>query len=284
MRQIRVLLVHRESDIYRRLTGWWSYPVDDFVWTALKIKPEWFEVDLQYAPNFDLVVLDDWVFGQFKNKHVPLAYVTVDSARSDVQLSRNRNQAAQADLILVDSDRLDRFAGMDKPVRRFAYAVNEQLFFPREKVYDVAFLCWPTEARRIVAAQCAEICKRRGWSFVSGTFEWNDYARFLSSAKIVVHKPHVENARSWRVFDVMAARGALLTMPLPTVDGDGIAAGMHYLEYHNPSELEQQLSYLMEDEHWRQFAENGYEHVMQHHTWRTRSAQLRAMLDEVFKW
>lgn len=283
-KQLNVLLVHRESDVYRHLTGWWSYPVPEFRWTALKVKPDWFNVDMSYAAkDTDLVVLDDWIYGQFKHLHIPLVYVTVDSARSAAQRDRNRAQATQADLILCDSDELSNFAGLGKPVRRFAYAVNEHLFYPHEKEFDVAFLCWPTPERREVARWCDAICKKHGWSFATGTYDWPDYARFLSMAKVVVHKAHVPAARSWRVFDVMASRGCLLSTPLPTVSGDGIENGRHYRTYTNAESLEKELDYLLTDDNWKPIAQAGYEHIMANHTWRTRATQLRATLTDVFK-
>jgi spore maturation protein CgeB len=161
--------------------------------------------------------------------------------------------------------------------------VNEHLFMPREKVYDVAFLCWPTDERREVQKACGEICRKHGWVFFTGTYDWNDYARFLSSSKVVVHMPHVKNARSWRVFDVMASRGALLTMPLPDVSGDGLINGTHYREYINTDTLERELISLLDYGAWKIVGEAGYDHVIKNHTWRTRSAQLRETLREVFK-
>lgn len=280
---IRVLLIHRDSDVYRHLTGWWSYPVDEFTWTTLKVKPSNFVIDLAQLDKPDLIVLDDWIFGEIKNKPAPLAYVTVDSARSKAQHQRNMEQAKQADLILVDSDRLEAFADTGKPVKRFAYAVNERLFFPHEKVYDVAFLCWPTDERRIVQRACGEICRKHGWVYFTGTYDWNDYARFLASAKVVVHIPHVKDARSWRVFDVMASRGALLTMPLPDVSGDGLISGTHYREYYNTESLERELETLLTYGSWEDVAEAGYKHVIKNHTWKVRAAQLRETLTEVFK-
>lgn len=120
---LRVLLVHRDSDIYRHLTGWWSYAVNEFIWESLKVKRDNFIVDMQYVePKPNLVILDDWIWGQFKNLHVPLAYVTVDSARSPAQFERNKAQARWADLLLIDSDELSKFKVIGKPVRRFAYA------------------------------------------------------------------------------------------------------------------------------------------------------------------
>lgn len=284
MNPIKVLLIHRDNDTYRHLTGWWSYPVDEFEWTTLKVKPTNFVVDMKTAPSADLIVLDDWIFGKVKNLETPLAYVTVDSARSALQLDRNRRQAEQANLILVDSDDLDQFTSLGRPVRRFAHAVNELLFYPHEKVYDVAFLCWPTDERRVVQKACEDICRRHQWVYVTGTYSWNDYARFLSSAKVVVHMPHVKQGRSWRVFDVMAARGALLTMALPDVSGDGLIRGTHYREYNNTETLERELVAMLDFDGWKVIAEAGYDHVMKHHTWRIRAQQLRATLHEVFGW
>lgn len=285
---LNVLLVHRDSDVYRHLTGWWSYPVDEFTWQALKVQRDNFVVDMQdITPQPNLVVLDDWIWGQFKNLHIPLAYVIVDSARSLAQFERNKAQARGADLMLIDSDELDKFRPIGIPARRFAYAVNEQLFYPRDKIFDVAFLCWLTDERRVVQNACYDICARHQWSFITndhGAYDWPEYARLLSSAKVVVHMPHVKNARSWRVFDVMAARGALLSLPIPAVSGDDIVAGTHYREYHNTQSLERELTSLLTDRRWEAIAEAGYQHVMAHHTWRTRSAQLRETIREVFGW
>ncbi len=284
MTPISVLLIHRDSDVYRHLTGWWSYPVDQFKWQVHKVNDRnnfFVDVDrIDYHP--DLVVLDDWIFGTVKHPKAPLAYVVVDSARSVAQYQRNLNQAKQADLVLVDSDDLSKFNNDSHPARRFAHAVNEQLFYPRDKMYDVAFLCWPTDERRVVQKACKAICDRRHWSFVGGPFGWQDYALFLSIAKVVVHKAHVVNARSWRVFDVMAARGCLLSSPLPTVSGDEIIKDVHYREYADLNELEAQLEYLLTDDHWQDIAEAGYQHVMDHHTWKVRAMHLRDTLHEVF--
>jgi hypothetical protein len=280
----RVLLIHRHNDNYRRLTGWWSYPVPEFIWDDRPVNPDNFTLNLaREAGRYDLAVLDDWTFGTVNHPTMPLAYVVVDSARSDAQFNRNLQQAQQADLVLIDSDDLAKFSG--RTVRRFAYAVNERLFRPHEKLYDVAFLCWPTPERRIIQAACQEICDRRGWSFLTGTYaQAEEYARAIGSAKIVVHMAHVKAARSWRVFDVMASQGCLLTSPLPIVSGDGITAGVHYHEYVNVDDLEPMIESLLAGNAWESAAHNGYEHVMTNHTWRKRAAQLHQTLAEVFKW
>lgn len=281
MNPIKVLLIHRESDVYRHLTGWWSYPVNEFEWETIKVK-DGFSIEIKDTRP-DLIVLDDWIFGKVVHPSAPLAYVVVDSARSQAQFQRNLEQARQADLVLVDSDDVSRFDNIHHPARRFAHAVNDRLFFPHEKVYDVAFLCWPTNERRPVQRECQAICDRHRWSFVTGTYDWPDYARFLSSAKVVVHKAHVVNARSWRVFDVMAARGCLLSSHLPAVSGDGIVQNVHYREY-TPETLEDELAYLLTGDHWQDIAQAGYQHVTEHHTWRARAPQLRGILAEVFQW
>jgi hypothetical protein len=285
MRQLRVLLIHRHNDNYRRLTGWWSYPVPEFLWDERSVDQIGFNLDLGggEAGHYDLAVLDDWTFGSVNHPTMPLAYVVVDSARSDVQLHRNLKQAEQADLVLVDSDELSKFSR--RKARRFAYAVNETLFYPRPKEYDVAFLCWPTPERRVIQMVCQEICDRRGWKFLTGTYEKaEDYARAIGSAKIVVHKAHVEQARSWRVFDVMASRGCLLTSHLPSVSDDGIVAGVHYHEYKSVYDLEPIIDNLLDGNTWESAARNGYGHIIAYHTWRARAMQFRQILAEAFKW
>ena len=140
MKSHRVLLLHRHNHQYRHLTGWWSYAVPEFSWDERSIDAEGFRVNLAgIEREYDLAVLDDWTFGIFDNRKLPLAYVIVDSARSDKQFKRNAEQAVYSDLILVDSDELAKFRSLNRPVRRFAHAVNEQLFYPRPKEYDVAF-------------------------------------------------------------------------------------------------------------------------------------------------
>jgi len=276
MRPLRVKLVHRESDNYRRLCGWWSYAVPEFTWEAVKVPASF---DRVRVGGCDLVVVDDWIFGQVQHDKTPMAYVTVDSARSSVQLERNLGMAKQANIVLVDSDALHKFLPSGKPVRRFAYAVNEHLYRPVEHTYDVAFLCWPTPERRLIEQQVREICYRRGWTYLTGT--WTDpleYAAKVGKAKVVVHWQHVREARSWRVFDVMACKGALLTNPIPLIDGDGIEPGTHYWEY-GEDNLEHRLVDLVGGE-WKQVAQAGYDHVIAHHTWKTRAAQLRKLLAE----
>ena len=237
------------------------------------------------TPNIqgvDLIVLDDWIWGKVFKGGKPLAYVTVDSARSDEQLAKNLTQARQADLVLVDSDRLEKYYSLSQPVKRFAYAVNENLYRPHHKNFDVAFLCWPTPERRVVRNRLEEICERRGWSLLANTYQDPlDYADALGLAKVVVHKAHVEQARTWRVFDVMATKSCLLTNPIPLIDGDGIHPNEHYAEYYDGEDLEYKLDALLNTNQWEAMAETGYNYVIEHHTWTARAKELRQMLHEV---
>jgi len=97
---------------------------------------------------------------------------------------------------------------------------------------------------------------------------------------VVVHKSHVEQARSWRVFDVMATNSCLLTNPIPLIDGDGIRPNEHYAEYYDAGDLEYKLECLLTNDTWKQMSETGYQHVLAHHTWKTRAQELRQMLSE----
>lgn len=89
MKPLRVLLIHRDNCNYRNLTGWWSYPVPEFTWSTAKVQPANFEVTVKRG-DCDLIILDDWVFGRVNHDGVLMAYVVVDSMRSESQLSRNQ--------------------------------------------------------------------------------------------------------------------------------------------------------------------------------------------------
>ena len=282
MTPLRVLIIHRDNDHYRQLSGWWSSPVPEFIWQTKAVKANDFTLNLKGAErDFDLVVMDDWIFGEVRNRSIPLAYVVVDSARSMAQLGRNLRQAKYADLLLIDSDEPGKFKTVPtKPVRRFAHAVQTDLFYPQEKKHDVGFLCWPTPEREEVREHLAKFCRAKGYSFITGKWpESEKYAEAIRSARLVVHKAHVEQARSWRVFDVMASAGCLLTTPLPEVSGDGIRGAEHYWTYRNLQELESQIETLLADSYWQETARRGHEHIMTHHTWPVRAAELRQIAD-----
>ena len=278
MKPLNVVLIHRDNDAYRYLCGWWSYPVPEFTWNVLKVQPSGF-VATPNIQGVDLIMLEDWIFGKIYKGGRPMVYWIIDSARSDEQLAKNVQQARQADLVLIDSDRTEKFYQLTQPVRRMAYAVNEQVYHPHAKHYDVAFLCWPTPERRKMHDMVHEICERRGWSLLSGTYDNRSYADALGLSRVVVHKSHVEQARSWRVFDVMATKSCLLTNPIPLIDGDGIRPNEHYAEYYDAEDLEYKLEALVSGG-WEPMAETGYQHVMAHHTWATRAKELRQMIFE----
>ena len=56
MKPLHVLLIHRDNDNYRKLTGWWSYPVPEFTWDTLKVQPNGF-VATPNIQGVDLIVL-----------------------------------------------------------------------------------------------------------------------------------------------------------------------------------------------------------------------------------
>lgn len=283
--QLRVLLVHRNSDNYRQLSGWWSHPVPEFTWDVCRVPPVDFTLSLLgYKSKYDLVVVDDWIFGHVIYKELPIAYVVVDSARSDLQLQRNKMQARsmEADIILLDSDSSSKFKDLGTPVMRFAHCVNRDMFKPIEKTHDVAFLCWSTPPRVIVREHLRAFCLKQGYTFLNGTYNNPvDYAQALCSARIVVHMAHVQEGRSWRLFDVMAARGCLLSDHKVSVSGDGLVANEHYVAWHSVEELEGKVDALMHLPTWREgIVQAGYEIVQECHTWGVRAKQLRLELNK----
>lgn len=240
--------------------------------------------------NFEVLVHEDWGGPiTFKpDKHIPIVFATYDSTLDNDHYMSRLRQSLLADMVLVDHDALHRFAHGSRPVYRWAHAVNDHLFKPSlVKLCDVSFHCSGGDApgagdRAMIRGYLGEVCKNHGYSFRSGVLEVKSYARSMAESRVVVNLPRTLTNRPHRVFDTMACGSALLTGPLPTVSGDRIEAGVHYLTWTNPDSLAVSLQFLLDDHGWVGVAEAGYGRVMNEHTWATRAAQLRQLLFEEF--
>ncbi len=290
MRPLRVALVVKPSPSTReregRNMGWWSYTVPEFTWDHFVY--EGFQADANGMVGYDLIFQEDGGPLGFANRKPPLVYLAVDSTLSDAHYQTRLERARQADLILVDHDRLERFAGIGKPIRRWAYCVNDQLFRPLEKSLDVVFHCsagarsgQPGGVERArLRSRLHDVCQQAGWSYRSGAVGIGLYAEDMGRGRVVVNWPRTMLNRPHRVFDAMASGACLLTGEIPIVDGDDVVENVHYAVFRSNKELDDWLSRLLQDETWRQFARNGHDLVMRKHTWAVRARELRQILSE----
>ena len=272
------------------MIGHWSYPVPEFTWDVYPL-PRRFELDLdQFVGDYDLVFHEDTkAWGSFvgDRSRLPVVYMVRDSTLSEDHYRVRVQQAReQADLILVDWDRLERFEGLGVPVRRLSHCVNERLFrdYGEPKIIDVAFhmACKGCPGRAELRDWLREFCAARGYSYAAGIMIGEEYPKALSRAKIVVNLERTPDTRAHRVFDALACRTCLLTSPEPEVSGEVRQAGLHYVEWRTYEELGEQIDVLLKTGAWENYARHGYWLVHQHHTWWIRAGELRKILLEVF--
>lgn len=305
MKKLKVALLIKNKPAPKarsaRNVGYWSYAVDEFKWTHFwqgKRGFSWDTRDYQKA-GFDLVFHEDagnWgVYqpemrfnGEYKGRGaIPVVYFSVDSTLTDQHFRERLEQGKQADLVLLDHDRPERFAGC-RVVRQWNYCVNDRAAkdYDLEKTVDVAFHCSGGAPGRESRAEVRNLLHEWAseWEYIyrSGVVRgsFGDYARAMNQAKIVVNQPRTPINRPHRIFDAMACRACLVTKPIPQVEGDMIVSGQHYIEAADNRDLLCRLKALLDTKSWRGIADAGHTLVMEKHTWAVRAKQLREILHE----
>ena len=294
MKPLSIAYVHFDSDRYNhsgngKQTGMFSYEVPELEWAHYPVGRH-FQLDLTgIARRHDVVFQDDHkCYGSFVNAQaIPVLYYVVDSTLSEEHHQMRRQVAGRnADLILVDHDRLERFAHLGKPVRRLSYCVNERFYAGtgEPRMTDVCYHCRSTghAQRQKLEQWLAEFCKRRGYRCTVGKREPVLYAQSFNTSKIAVSLARTPVNRPHRVFDVMAAGACLVTSRLPSVSSEERTAGVHYVEFSDFDGLGRAVDRLLESGDWEQIAEAGHTLVMERHTWAVRARELREMVADVF--
>jgi len=287
MRPLRVALVINERKRFPRSVGWWSYDVPEFDVVHIPVSEGtvWSRKRLSRA-GFDVAVWeDDKAYGGPSDVGVPVAYVIVDSNLSTPHFQQRLQCAHRADLLLIDSDVLQRFRSTGKKIRRFNYCVNDTLAkdWGEQKIVDV---CYHAHIRDIVPRRAAEqalrrFCYERNLNCMIGKIcNGEGYMRAFNRSCISLHVSSVPQTRAHRVFDVMACRSALLSSQLPAIEGDDITAGVHYVDFARPDDIGKRVEELLEGGRWREIAEAGYELVHRRHTWAARARELREILSQ----
>lgn len=282
---MKIALVHRDHPRHtdKRMIGMWSYAVPEFQVTRVAV-PKHFILDRRAFADHDVIVWEDarTVGTVIGDAPVPVVYCVGDSTLSDAHYQHRYQQAAQADLILVDWDELDRFTALGKPARRLSYSVNEQLFKPLSKSVDVGFFQHPTDERAALDFWLAAFCAERGYSYASGSRADLAYCAALGTAKININLNRNPQTRAHRCYDALAARSCLVTSPMPYVSGEFWRPNTHFVEWRDYDDLAWWLDSLLPTGRWQRFAADGFDYVMAGHTWAKRAQQLHALLLDVF--
>ena len=289
MKPLRVALIHRDSDrcTDKRMVGIWSYPVPEFVWDHFVVKKGFSFNRDEVAGEYDILFYEDGkLHGSFTgHSDVPVAYYVVDSTLSESHYDARRQQATLVDLILVDHDNLQRFRWREgPPVRRLSHCVNDTIFkdYGLPKTVDVSFHCRTAGSKERAGLEwwLEGLCGELGLRYESGTRYDSEYAKSFNRSKISVNLTRTSTNRPHRVFDALACRTCLLTSPLPDIDPVEVVQGVHYAAFTSHEHLREAIVGILSAGTWRDFAENGYQHVMTRHTWATRAKELRLIIKE----
>ena len=295
MKPLRVALVTKANSPNRlrrddRSVGYFSYAVPEFTWEHQVVwKKSHTTLDLKKlaARDFDLVFHEDGAWCSYKHLGIPVVYYVVDSTLSDGSHYLPRlKQARKADLVLVDHDKLERYAETGKPVRRLSYCVNDMIFRDHglPKTVDVAShmnvggTCG--EGRKQLGKYLGRWCGKEGYSYRGGPLGSVDYAKSFNAARITANWPRTPLNRSHRVLDAMACRTCLVTGTVPNVSGEHRVAGRDYVAVQTHDEFYLQVEELLASGRWRDIADQGHKLVRDHHTWATRAKELRQILSE----
>jgi hypothetical protein len=270
-----------------RSMGMWSYDVPEFTWEFMH-PGKHFTLDTPQLKRrgFDLIFHEDGgAWGRYAGRAIPTIYYAIDSTLSDENHYQPRlKQARQADLILVDHDRLERFAVSNRTTARLSYCVNNRLFKPSPdaRAIDVSFHCGGDEYRASYRNFLNIYAKRHGWTYSSGTLPLEQYARQMANSKVVVNVPRNLTNRPHRFLDAMACKACLLTQPFALMADETFDFNGCYELFTDADSLETQLVALLEDGGWKCAAEKGYQTVMQNHTWAWRARELRTIIHKEF--
>ena len=285
MKPLRVALVHRAGENTRTRTyGPWSYPVPEFEVEHFEAHKGFEFKRSEFAGMFDLIFYEDGkLYGTFwTDADIPLVYNVTDSTLSEELYQIRLGQAKQADLITVDWDKLERFDGLGKPVRRLSYCVNDTLCkdYGLEKTVDVGMYMTFDAERRELLEQVKEFCKSKGYSLAaSSKLRGEGYAKAFNQTKVCLNFSRTPETRNHRVLDVMASRSCLLTTPLPYVTGEDLRPGRSFEVFTDGIDgLEKAIESLLSTGDWGRIADAGYEMIHKYHTWAVRALWLRTLL------
>lgn len=288
MKSLKVAVVTRPGSVLgKRNAGWWAYKVPEFEFQHFQVEKR-ATVSRVKFDRFDLIVWEDGKSSLTWIDHgPPIAYVVGDSTLSEEHYRQRLRLGRQADLLLVDWDCLERFRILDRPTKRFSYAVNDARFHPWDvgKDVDVSYhVNEDTSERRELGNWLEAMCKHEGYTFARGTRTGDDYARAFARSRVTVNINRTPTTRNHRVFDAMACRTCVLTDPLPEVSGEIREPGWHYLVYQDREDLAMLINWSLQGDRWERVADAAMRLVIRHHRWAVRAGELRRTIGEVFPW
>lgn len=315
MKPIRILLLHR-NEWYRwhRIDGQFAYDVPGLTWAHKRVNTT-FKMDLSGLENdYDVIWWDDGKHRRCEitpgpgKRQVPIVnqvlYPTLNESTFRTRLRRACNHA---DAVMLDHDRLERWAQFPRHARRLAYSVNENYYREQGFVRDIDvgfyYVTGYSKERPALDEWLEDFCGRKGYSYRStkGKNIKTRYAHLLARTKVIIHINRTPQTRPPRIFDSAACGAAFLGNLVPQVSGENWESGQHYVQFETPASMDYKpfkshphytdaqcrqvingLEYLLDGENWEQIAKQAQQYVMSCHLWRHRAVELRGILLDIF--
>lgn len=311
MKQLKIALICKNENSKKRddrSMGYFSYDVPEFTWEHFTPGKN-FNIDTfaLYDKGFDLIFHEDYPYGVYdydSGSALPIVFLSIDSTLSPEHFSARLQQARRSNLLLVDHDDITRFTktkDYTNPVKRFPntyqfpYCVNDKVFYRdnRERTVDIAYHCSSSahagiEQRKHIRQLLHDLSVKHNWNYRSGVLPLDQYAESFRTSKIVVNQSRTLTNRPHRIFDAMACGACVVTSPLPELESDQLMKHFDYVEFDSDDILEKQIYINLngkgvdDSSYYDTIANNGYNTVMQNHTWSIRAKQLREIINKEF--
>ncbi len=271
-----------------RNMGYFSYAVPEFEWEHFVAGDN---IERDKFKNFDVIFIEDGGKPlEIIGPGAPVVYLVFDSTLTERHYQDRLARARVADLVLLDHDKIERFKSTGKPVRQSSSCVNDHVFKPLEKTLDISFMCSGGgtgglpggDERSAIRVMLGEYCKQAGLSYKSGIAGLPEYAEGMGRAKIVVNWSRTPINKTHRIFDAMACGACVVTRTLPCVESDKRSSLLHYVEFEAKEELPGIIEDLFIGDLYQRIAQEGYNLVVNNHTWAIRARELRGVFKEEF--
>lgn len=296
MKQLKIALICKNENSKKRddrNMGYFSYDVPEFTWEHFTPGKN-FRISLLdlKSQGFDLVFHEDYPYGDYTGVNIPVVFLSIDSTLTEDHYKARLNQALKSDLVLVDHDDINHFMIGGINTYQFPYCVNDKVFYrddTTDRTTDISYHCSSSahagiEERKRIRQLLHDISQKHNWVYRSGVLDIHDYANSFRNSKIVVNQSRTPNNRPHRIFDAMACGAMMLTSKLPNIKEDQLINSLvNHCVFFDDKHLEDGLIELLEDDRLIQvIADNGYNLVMQNHTWSIRAKQLREIINKEF--
>lgn len=148
-----------------------------------------------------------------------------------------------------------------------------------EKIYDVSFVGAVTSKYRDILYDKLDHIKKDSWFISKNKYPYDDYIRILNQSKIGL-STFGNGYDTIRYWEVISCKTALLSPKIPLDIVDDLTEKEMVCSDADASDLEEKINYLLENDRWGIYAENGYEAFQKRHSNIKRTEYFLAKINE----